>query len=88
MKVTDPKYSFKIVGKQFHTRGEVFRIDIDGSITGILYTHHALERIKQWGIPSESVTETFAVPGRSYRGTSGPIYCPQAVWESSYQGHI
>jgi hypothetical protein len=47
MKVTDPKYSFKIVGKQFHTRGEVFRIDIDGYITGILYTHHALERIKQ-----------------------------------------
>ena len=48
MKVPNPKYSFKIVGKQFHNRGEIFRIDIDGNITGILYTHHALERIKQW----------------------------------------
>ena len=34
MKVTDPKYSFNIVGKQFHNRGEIFRIDIDGSIRG------------------------------------------------------
>ena len=58
MAVADPKYSFKIVEKQFHTRGEVFRIDIDGSLTRILYTHHALERIKQWGILPETVTET------------------------------
>ena len=71
MKVTDPKYSFKIVGKQFHTRGEVFRIDIDGSITEILYTHHALERIRQWGIPSESVTETLLFPEEVIVGHRG-----------------
>ena len=32
MKVTDPKYSFKIVGKQSRTKGEVFSIDIDDSM--------------------------------------------------------
>ena len=58
MKVADPKYSFKIVEKQCHIRGEVFRIDIDGSLMRILYTHHALERIKQWGILPETVAET------------------------------
>ena len=71
MKVPDPKYSFKIVGKQFHNRGEIFRIDIDGSITGILYTHHALERIKQWGILSESVTETLLFPEEVIVGHRG-----------------
>ncbi len=50
--------SFKITGKQFHTRGELFRIDINGSVTEILYTRHALERIKQWGILPETVAET------------------------------
>jgi hypothetical protein len=58
MKVADPKYSFKIVEKQCHTRGEVFCIDLDGSLTRILYTHHALGRIKQWGILPETIAET------------------------------
>jgi hypothetical protein len=71
MKVTDPKYSFKILEKQFHTRGEVFRIDIDGSLTEILYTHHALERIKQWGISSESVAETLLFPEEVIVGHRG-----------------
>ena len=71
MEVTDQKYSFKIVEKQFHTRGEVFHIDIDGYLTRILYTHHALERIKQWGILPETVTETLLFPEEVVVGHRG-----------------
>jgi hypothetical protein len=69
--VSDPKYSFKIVGKQFHARGEVFRIDINGFTTEILYTYHAHERIKQWGILSESVAETLLFPEEVIVGHRG-----------------
>ncbi len=58
----DSKNSFKIVAKQMHDRGEVFSIDISGFIIEILYTHHALARIKQWGLSPESVFETFIFP--------------------------
>ena len=50
--------SFKITGEQVHPRGEIYRIDIDGTARDILYTHHALERIEQWGILPEAVAET------------------------------
>ena len=71
MKVADPKYSFKIVEKQFHTRGEIFRIDINGCVTEILYTHHAFERIKQWGILPETVAETLLFPEEVVVGHRG-----------------
>lgn len=58
----DLKYPFKILEKQSHVRGEVFRIRINGSVIGILYTHHALERIDQWGLSAESVLETLLYP--------------------------
>jgi len=83
MAVTDPKYSFKIVEKQFHTRGEVFRIDIDGSLTRILYTHHALERIKQWGILPENVTETLLFPEEVVVGHRGRF-----IAHKRYGNHI
>ena len=63
--------SFKITGKQFHTKGEIFCIDINGAVTKILYTHHALERIKQWEIPSESVTEALMFPEEVIVGHRG-----------------
>ena len=65
------KYSFKIIEKQFHARGEVFRINIDGSIIGILYTHHALERINQWRLSAESVLETLLYPEEVIVGHRG-----------------
>lgn len=63
--------TFKITGKRFHTRGEIFRIDINGSVIEILYTHHALERIKLWEIPSESVTEALLLPEEVIVGHRG-----------------
>ena len=69
--MTDPKYSFKIIDKQFHARGEIFHIDINGYVAVILYTHHALERIKKWVISSESVTETLLFPEEVIVGHRG-----------------
>lgn len=62
---------FKITGKRPHARGEIFRIDINGSVTEILFTHHALERIKQWAISSESVTEALLLPEEVVLGHRG-----------------
>lgn len=56
------KQLFQIIEKQFHDRGEVFRIDSRGSIIGILLTHHALGRINQWKLSIESVLETLLYP--------------------------
>jgi hypothetical protein len=83
MKVADPKCSFKIVDKQCHTRGEVFSIDIDGSLTRILYTHHALERIKQWGILPETVGETLLFPEEVVLGHRGRF-----IAHKRYENHI
>ena len=77
MKVADPKYSFKIVEKQCHTRGEIFRIDINGSMTEILYTHHALGRIKQWGILPETVAETLLFAEEVVLGHRGRFIAPR-----------
>ncbi len=83
MELDDPKYSFKIVEKQSHTRGEVFRIDIDGYSTRILYTHHALERIKQWGMLPETVTETLLFPEEVVVGHRGRF-----IAHKRYGNHI
>jgi hypothetical protein len=81
--VTNQKYQFKIVEKQFHTRGEVFCIDIDGSFTRILYTHHALERIKHWEILPENVTETLLFPEEVVVGHRGRF-----IAHKRYGNHI
>ena len=71
MAVADPKYSFKIVEKRFQTRGEILHTDINGYLARILYTHHALERIKQWEILLEDVIETLLFPEEVVVGHRG-----------------
>jgi hypothetical protein len=83
IKVINTTYPFKIVGRQFNTRGEVFLIEIDGSMIGIVYTHHALERIKQWGIVPESVTETLLFPEEVIVGHRGRF-----VAQKRYGNHL
>jgi hypothetical protein len=83
MNVADPKYSFKIVERQYHARGEILHIDINGSLTRILYTHHALERIKQWGILAETVAETLLFAEEVVLGHRGRF-----IAHKRYENHI
>jgi len=65
------KPELKIITKKFHAKGEIFHINISGSNIRILCTHHALERINQWGLSAESVLETLLYPEEVVVGHRG-----------------
>jgi hypothetical protein len=58
----DSKHSFEIIEKQYHVRGEIYRIRINGSTIDVLFTHHALGRINKWELSVESVLESLLYP--------------------------
>jgi intein/homing endonuclease len=60
--LADFKDSFKIIEKQHHVKGEIYRIRINSSSIAILFTHHALERINRWGLSLQSVLESLLYP--------------------------
>jgi len=58
----------KIIDKQPHPKGVIFKIRIEDSILKILFLFHAIERIKRWGIKEEMVAETLLLPEEVFVG--------------------
>ncbi|BCB96858.1 hypothetical protein JZK55_17800 [Dissulfurispira thermophila] len=50
------------IDKQSHSKGEIYTIKIGERTLRVLFLHHAIERIKKWGIKEEMVVETLILP--------------------------
>ncbi|MBI5788949.1 MAG: DUF4258 domain-containing protein [Candidatus Schekmanbacteria bacterium] len=52
----------EIINTQDHFRGKIYVVGLEGRIVNILFTFHAIDRIKCWGITEKMVVETLLLP--------------------------
>lgn len=62
--------SMEIIVKSIdiHSRGKIYRVEIDGKAISVLLTFHALERIRKWQLDDRFVLETLLSPEEVLRG--------------------
>jgi len=54
--------TINIIGRQTHSKGEIYTVEIQAQVIKILFLFHAIERTKRWGITEEMVVETLLLP--------------------------
>ena len=52
----------KIIEEEIHAKGILYKIKYKGKLIKILFTFHAIERIKKWKLKETMVIETLFFP--------------------------